>query len=265
MLLGCGDDQDFKNDNFVVEAFIVANEPVNNVKVKMLTSINEIDPDFEPYSEAEVTISEDENVFNLTYNVENGLYSYEGTGLDIEVGVEYDIQVKVASRLANSSTIVPDVPTGLSIPQTTLIVPQIVLSPDLPDLIGELFRDERITLTWDERPGQHYFVVIENRVGELDPIIPEWIPPEPRALLSSFRFISEPSETVSFDIIGVALETYGPHIAKVYSVNDEYVELFNNLEQDSRDLNEPPSNIQNALGIFTAFAVDSVEFEVARE
>jgi hypothetical protein len=47
-------------------------------------------------------------------------------------------------------------------------------------------------------------------------------------------------------------------------VNKEYEDLFNNLEQDSRDLNEPPSNITGALGIFTAFAADSVFFEIVK-
>ena len=51
------------------------------------------------------------------------------------------------------------------------------------------------------------------------------------------------------------------HIQKWHSKK----ELFKNLEQDSRDLNEPPSNIVNAIGIFTAFALDSVFFEVNRE
>ena len=95
--------------------------------------------------------------------------------------------------------------------------------------------------------------------------MPEQVPEEAKTLLASFRFISEPSQDSSFEIIGIALETYGRHVAKVYRVNKEYEDLFKNLEQDSRDLNEPPSNIVNAIGIFTAFALDSVFFEVNRE
>ena len=69
----------------------------------------------------------------------------------------------------------------------------------------------------------------------------------------------------SYDVIGVALETYGTHVAKVYRVNQEYADLFQNDTQDSRDLNAPPTNIIGAFGIFSSFASDSVVFEVVRE
>lgn len=46
------------------------------------------------------------------------------------------------------------------------------------------------------------------------------------------------------------------------SVNDEYVNLYNSLNQDSRELNEPYTNIQNGLGIFTAFNSDTLYLQV---
>jgi len=55
---------------------------------------------------------------------------------------------------------------------------------------------------------------------------------------------------------------YGTHKVTVYHVKEEYADLFENRTQDSRDLNQPPSNIENALGIFTGFASQSVFFEV---
>lgn len=55
-----------------------------------------------------------------------------------------------------------------------------------------------------------------------------------------------------------------PHEAEVYRVNGEYAQVYENRTQDSRDLNEPPSNIRNGLGVFSAFNSLSVSFEVAR-
>ncbi len=60
------------------------------------------------------------------------------------------------------------------------------------------------------------------------------------------------------------MEALGAHHAKVYRVNAEYAQLYENRTQDSRDLNEPPSNIRNGLGVFSAFNSSSVSFEVAR-
>ena len=182
----------------------------------------------------------------------------------IEVGQTLDIEIVLDGTVASSTSIVPEKPTGLSLSKTELIVPTLGFNFGLREQIADLFENETSTLSWNGQAGRSYFVVIENQEETIEPLLPSQIPEESLELLSSFRFISEPSEATSFEIISIALETYGMHMAKVYSVNEEYVELFNSDTQDSRDLNEPPSNIQNGLGIFSAFAVDSIAFEVRK-
>jgi uncharacterized protein DUF4249 len=265
ILTNCSEEAEISPGNFVVEGFIVANEKVGNIKIKSISPIVSEGVTSTPIPDALITMTDGSNYFPLTYNTSSGLYEYTDDDLLIENNEEYSLEIIVNDRTATSTTIVPNPPTGLTIPRDYLIVPQLSLNLNLRNQIITLFQEERITLEWDPRDGQSYFVVIENRVNEIDPILPEGIPEEATNLLSSFRFISAPSEQTSFEIIAVALETYGSHVAKVYSVNPEYVDLYENVEQDSRDLNEPPSNISNALGIFTAFAVDSVEFEVRRQ
>ncbi|MEM6800841.1 MAG: hypothetical protein AAF696_05525, partial [Bacteroidota bacterium] len=61
------------------------------------------------------------------------------------------------------------------------------------------------------------------------------------------------------------IESFGQYSVKVYHINQEYADLYENREQDSRDLNEPPSNITNALGVFSAFNSQETFFEVVRE
>jgi hypothetical protein len=39
----------------------------------------------------------------------------------------------------------------------------------------------------------------------------------------------------------------------VYRINQEYADLYRTRQQDSRDLNEPLSNVVNGLGVFSAF------------
>ena len=260
----CTDDEVTTSENFVLEGFIVAGTPVNDIKVKGVSPLNSDEVTSEPLSNAVIVLTHQGSFFDLTFNEATGLYRYDGEDLNIDIGEEYAIEVTVDNRTATASTLVPTKPTGLSLPDSVLQIPTLRLSFTLGDEINDLFFNERITLTWDEAPGQSFYVVIETLETELDPILPPEIPEEAVELLSSFRFISEPSETGQFEIIGVALETYGRHVAKVFTVNQEYVDLFENAEQDSRDLNEPPSNVFNALGIFTSFAVDSVTFDVLR-
>ncbi|MEM9327224.1 MAG: DUF4249 family protein [Bacteroidota bacterium] len=260
----CEDLERPNTDQFVVEAFITAGLPIDDIKIKKtaLLSVDSL-PDV-PITSAQVRVLSTESDVLLSYDPDAGKYFADDFALSIESFEQYRIEIDVEGTSAFAMTTVPEPPTGLTLSDTELIVPQLRLTLALRDQIETLFEEERITLSWDPIPGRSFFVVIETQEEQLDPILPQEIPEESLELLSSFRFISEPSEATSFEIIAIALETYGRHVAKVFTVNEEYVDLFNSATQDSRDLNEPPSNMSNALGIFTAFAVDSLEFEVSR-
>ena len=264
LITACSETVPPSNDNFVVEGFLTANASVNNIKVKMTSPVDAQGVTNEAITNAQVMLTKDGSTYLLDYDPNTERYIYIGTDLDINTGEEVGLEVNAGGRRASATTLVPEAPTGLALSGDELNIPQLQLNFLLADRIGELFEEERLTLSWSAVEGRKYFVVIENKVEQLDPILPSEIPAQATELLQSFRFISEPSETPEFEIIGIALETYGKHVAKVFTVNEEYAELFDNLEQDSRDLNEPPSNVLNALGVFTAFAVDSLEFEVRR-
>ena len=77
-----------------------------------------------------------------------------------------------------------------------------------------------------------------------------------------FRFRSEPFIGDMYIINSRMLEKYGKHTIKIYSVNEEYANLYENRSQDSRNLSEPVTNVKNGLGIFTAFSYDEVAFYV---
>ena len=54
------------------------------------------------------------------------------------------------------------------------------------------------------------------------------------------------------------------HQVRVYRVTEEYAALEAFRIQNLDELSEPPTNIENGLGIFTAFSSAVVEFEVVR-
>ena len=55
---------------------------------------------------------------------------------------------------------------------------------------------------------------------------------------------------------------FGDHRVIVYHVNPEFADLFDQSELTSNSIVEPPGNIENALGIFTALTADTVYFMV---
>ncbi len=251
-------------NQFVIEGFITADFNIDDIKVKETVSLNDEITDV-PISDAMVRVITDEQEVILDFDAATGKYIDATNSLLVEVGKEYGIEVIADGTVAISNTVVPEKPTGLALSRDTLYIPTLPLNITIIEEIGRLFEEEVSTISWEGTPGRYYYVVIETQESELDPLLPPEIPAQSRELLGSFRFISAPSESTSFNIIGIALQTYGRHVAKVYSVNQEYVDLFNSETQDSRDLNQPPSNINNGLGIFSAFAVDSLEFIVLRE
>ncbi len=120
-----------------------------------------------------------------------------------------------------------------------------------------------VELTWDNPEAKYYFLDIQNIEWHPIAIMPD--PPANRPGLPagiSFQMITEPTNN-NYALIDMRkLEYFGTHRIVFTSVNDEYVYLYNSLSQDSRELNEPFSNIENGLGIFTAFNSDTLYLEV---
>jgi len=263
-LSGC-EKEDLKAvDNFVVEAFLFAGDPINDITIKSTASIYEKNPQSHPFGNAIVTLSKNGGQFELLFNPETEKYEHHGSNLEVLAGDQFELEVIRGSRRATGITIVPQPTSGLQLDTAQMEIPDLELNLELRGQLEELFFNAVITASWDNPNEELFFLVVESRVDQLDPILPEEFPPGATEFLEQFRFVTEPSAESSFEIRGISLETYGLHVVKVYRVNQEYAELFQNSVQDSRDLNEPPSNIQNAPGIFSAFAADSLFFEVVR-
>ena len=52
---------------------------------------------------------------------------------------------------------------------------------------------------------------------------------------------------------------------RVWRNNEEYAQLYASRQQDSRDLNEPATNIHGGLGVFSAFSADTTSFVAVKQ
>jgi hypothetical protein len=73
-------------------------------------------------------------------------------------------------------------------------------------------------------------------------------------------FLSSPFDDTMYVITFAQIKELGRHRVTLYRVNQEYVDLYDYRTQDSRNLNEPKTNVVNGLGIFTAVNCDSIFF-----
>lgn len=261
-LVGC-EKIEVREQAFIIEGSLFAGEPVDDIFIKEQTPVTEPDSLEFPITNASIVITKENVDYPLQYT--DGVYKYIGSDLAVNSGDLFDIEVTVGSRTATAQTVVPPVTEGLTLSDDKMVIPPIEFNTGLLNQLNELFFNVRLKTKWDNDNDDLHFVVVEFADDEFDSLFPEGFPQEGIDFLSSFRFIPEATRVDTFDIIGLSFESYGRHKATVYRVNQEYSDLFDNQEQDSRDLTEPPSNVVGGFGIFTAFAADSVFFEIVRE
>ena len=120
-----------------------------------------------------------------------------------------------------------------------------------------------VELSWNNPNADYYFLHIQNIESYPISIMPA--PPVDRPFAGggfAFQMVTQPTNANFYSVDLRQLTHYGTHRIIFTSVNDEYVSLYNSLNQDSREMNEPYSNITNGLGIFTAFNSDTLYLEV---
>ena len=236
----------------VVEAFLFAGEPVDDVRLTETVPLGE-DPAMAPtVDDAIVTLTRGSERWLLTRLEEPGTYGYSGVDLEVREDDLFRIEVEAFGRIATGETVVPGPPAGVELDKDMLEVPEIT-----PGIIQTgILQSLQVTVTWENPDASLHFVDVEGLDPEAGSILPGFDRPGGQR----FRIRTEPTDENFHTIRLPQLEHLGPHRTIVYRVNGEYADLYNNRVQDSRDLNEPPSNIVGGLGIFSAFNSAEREF-----
>ncbi len=242
-------------NTFVVEAFLFADEPIDDIVIKHTVPLEESSLISIPINDALVILIKNGNGFPLEATGDSGRYTYALQDLQVNTGDLFQIEITYDGIKAFGETTVPEATKSLEISETLIALPPI--GPGFAEAINNI----NLFASWDNPNNDLHFMIIEDREKVIDPIFPDQIVDQ----LQQFRFISEPTRESIFNISAANFTTFGKYVVKVYHINQEYADLYESLVQDSRDLNEPHSNITNALGIFSAFASDSVFFEIRRQ
>lgn len=251
-------------NQFVIEAFLYAGEPIDDIRIKTTYDLSSEEDVSVPINNAIVTLIKNGERYNLISSGDDGFYNYPGNDVTVETYDIFQLEVSYNGISAMAETIVPTPTNGLSISEDSLFVPILPITAGMDSIVNTIrnfLTNSVINATWDNPNEDLYFMVVESVSDTLDPIFPTQV----IDVLARFRFVSEPTDGTSISFIAGTLESFGTYSVKVYHINQEYADLYENREQDSRDLNEPPSNITNALGVFSAFNSQEVFFEVARE
>ena len=263
LFISCDDETPIR-DNFVVEAFLFQGEKVDDIKIKETKLWNSDDTVDVMIDNANIKLYANGDEFNLSYdNLRQSYISNEE--IDIISGNTYGIRVEVNDRVATAETKVPTKPVGLRLSNDKIVVPSLKLSPALPNILADLFQNARTNIMWDNPTNEYHYLTIKYVSAQDDPIFTEDFPGAIGDFFSNFSLQSAPSQDELYNVICMSLKNYGKYMVTLYKINEDYVRLFESEVQDGTELNEPPSNIINAFGIFSSFASDTTSFEIVRQ
>ncbi len=236
------------HEQLVVNAYLFAGQPVSDIALTGTVPLSSPDTIGPPISDALVSLTKRGVRYTLSADPSRaGFYRYTGTDLTVAVGDTFDLTVIRGGDTATSQAVVPPPPTGLALSRTRLAL----------DSTG--FRGDTgvVVVRWSN-PHMDYFYAV---VTPLDTSAGA-IPTPGGGTLVGGGFTFPPTQADSTVIARPQLHYYGRQRVDLYRVPPAYAALYIARQQDSRDLNEPPTNIHGGLGIFGAFAGDSAFFDV---
>jgi hypothetical protein len=267
LLVACGDPTFVVpgSPDPVVRAFLYAGQPVNDVRLTWTVPINTSDTvDVQaapPINDATVVLVRDGVRFPLVKSAgDSGYYQYNGTGLIVREGDVFTLEGSVNGRALSARTVVPVRPTGARMVSSALSIPTLTFGGG-PGGPRPDFSSAQTLVRWTKSPGSLYFVTLEN--VETTPVAVDIL--FPGGIRGRRRVIFAPTAADSLPINALGLPYYGRYQVYVWRVNEEYAQLYATLQQDSRDLNEPFTNVTGGLGVFTAFAADTTSVSVIKK
>jgi len=243
----------------VVRAFLYAGEPVTDIRLTWTTTLTDTDTMPKPVNDAAVTLIRQGVRFALVLSPgDSGYYRYAGSDLTVREGDVFDFEARIGDRLVTATTTVPARPGSVSKSADTVRVPD--FSSFTPGQRPS-FDFTTVTVRWPAATGSLYYVTLENLENSPVSIADS----SGRFQFGPARMVFSPTAADSFAIGFNQVKYYGLHRVRVYHVNDEYAQLYATQQQNSRDLNEPFTNIRGGLGVFSAFASDTTRVVVAKQ
>jgi len=243
----------------VVEAYLYVGKEVDKVYLSSMISFGADSLGGEMINDAQIVLESESDSWILIHNDSvPGQYYLDDSPAFIP-GDIFRLELEIDNENLSATTVIPDDPPSVTMSSSSVYVPKVDNMMDFKNM--EM--PDPVELTWDNPEAKYFFLDIQNIESYPISIMPD--PPVDRPSRPggfAFQMITEPTNNNYHFIDLRQLEYFGTHRIVFTSVNEEYVYLYNSLNQDTRELNEPFSNVENGLGIFTAFNSDTLYLEV---
>jgi len=238
-------------DRPVVEAYLMPGKEAL-VKVYYQKDLNDTTTYGVLAGGLDLTISDDSSPVKLTED-STGYYRVHDTGF-ITSGKKYILSFDFNGTQVSAETIVPVKPTGFTTSASQVAIPE--FTPGSTDTTT--FKSVR--LSWANPDQSNFIIVFRNQDSYPSPV-------NSRFTSGNAMYDTEvDAGTASYyDIQQVTFMYLGNYKAVLLRVNNEYTDMQQNNGTSSQNLTNPPTNIKNGLGIFTAMNSDTLDIKVVRK
>lgn len=242
----------------VVEAYLYVEQAVDDIYLSSMISFGSDSSGGEAITNARGGISRSDESWMLQHNDSLPGNYYLEYSPEFSPGDSVQLLMELDDVTITATTVIPGPPPAVKMSSGSIYIPRL---ESMSDMRGMEWPDP-VELTWENPEGRYFFLDIQNIEAYPQSIRPDAPEGMPGPGGFAFQMITRPTNDTYYAIEAMHLEYYGTHRIIFTSVNDEYAYLYNSLNQDSRELNEPFSNIDGGLGIFTAFNSDTLYLEV---
>lgn len=240
-------------DLAVVSSFLDPNREITVALSTMIPYTEDETSESTSIKNAAVYISHKEVEYLLTEDLENpGVYKSTNPELTLVAQDTYAIHFIYNNVVVSGSTTIPKAPENATLSTNSIEIQEFVSGPPSTTTPA-------VTAKWDNESNDYHTLIIEYLEDNYNPI---------NAFTDSDtyddlrRTATEPISGDSFELTTRNFPFYGTYSISIYRVNSEYVNLFENISQNSLNLTEPLTNITNGMGIFTGMNAVTLTFEV---
>lgn len=246
----------------VVQGYLYAGQPVDSLRITQSYAYIRQDSTLLTLDDLQIQISDGTNTYPL---LSTGEGYYMQPDLVIASGKNYTLQFNWNNQTVSAQTYVPE-QREAEVSAAEVYMTKITSGSGFNP--GNLENTDPVEITWENPEGEYYYVVIKN-LEESPEYINDFLAEREQNFPGGFRrfiFIGRPQISSRYTIDPRReLTQFGRYAVIVYRVNPEYAALYAVSGSSSQSITQPPTNVDNGLGIFTGVSSDTVYFEVKKK
>ena len=176
----------------------------------------------------------------------NGKYTHPDINVD-----EWDIfelEFYYNNLLVSAQTSIPEKPENFQSSASNVFVSDDIFTLNSPD---------ELVFSWDNPDGSYYYLLIENTESNPAPIYDN----ENTSTINQL-FKPLPSQLDNYSMKTRRFTHYGNHRVILFHINPDLATLYEEGDNTSQNISNPPSEISNAFGVFSGINADTLYLNV---